>query len=110
MANKAFVKDLSKAIKKSDLGGSQELTPGTTGRRFEPEGGVNSLNKRIHKESKFADDNKNLPFTFSKPKKAQRQIIVECKNCGALKLVNKTTVGVICSECKQYSGVEEINE
>ena len=110
MPNKAFIQDVSKGIKNSDLGGSRELTPGAVGRRYEPEVGVQKHNERIHKESKWADDNKNLPFTFSKPKKAQRQKLVKCKNCGALKYVNKTTVGIICNECKEYSGVEEINE
>jgi len=109
MANKELTKAISKGLKKSNLGGSKELSPGT-GRRFEPAGGVNKLNERIHKESKWADDNKNLPFTFSKPRKAQKAKTVKCKNCGAIKSVNKNTVGVICTECKQYSGVEEINE
>jgi len=109
MANNQFVKDLSKGIKQSDLGGSKEISPGSVGRRYEPEAGVKKHNERIHKESKWADDNRNLPFSFSKPKKAQRSKIVKCKNCGAIKSVNKNTVGVICSECKQYSAVEEID-
>ena len=107
---KAITKAVSDHLKKSDLGGSKELSPGATGRRYTPESGVRKHNERIHKESKWADDNKNLPFTFSKPKKAQRQKLVKCKNCGALKYVNKATVGIICNDCKEYSGVEEINE
>ena len=43
-----------------------ELSPGSTKRRWIPEGGEQRLRDRIHKESKFVDDHKNLPFTFAK--------------------------------------------
>lgn len=110
MVNKELSKAVSKHLKKSNLGGSKELSPGSTGRRYEPASGVKKHNERIHKESKYMDDNKKLPFTFSKPKKSQKTKLVKCKNCGDIKRVNKNTVGVICESCKQYSGVEEINE
>lgn len=110
MANSELTKAISKGIKNSDLGGSSELTPGTTGRRFEPSEGTANLNRRIHKESKWADDNKNLPFTFSKPTRPQKQKLAKCTNCGDIKWVNKNTVGIVCAACKQYSSVEEIDE
>jgi len=110
MVNKALTNDIAKGLKNVDLGGSKELPAGATPRRYEPAGGVNKHNERIHNESKWVDENRNLPFTFSKPNKDQRQKLVKCLNCGALKMVNKNTVGVICSGCKQYSSVEEIND
>ena len=110
MANSELTKALSKKLKQSNLGGSQELTPGATGRRFEPAEGVNNLNKRIHKESKFVDENKNLPFTFSKPKKSARGCYKKCATCGDIKHVNINTVGIECKKCHSYSSLEEIDE
>lgn len=108
--NNEIKKAVTRHLKKSDLGGSKELSPGATGRRYTPAEGVKKHNERIHRESKWADENKKLPFTFSKPAKAKRAKTVKCKNCGAIKSVNINTVGVICNDCKQYSAVEEINE
>ena len=89
--------------------GTSELRPGVTPRRWEPEGGVNSLNKRIHKESKFADDNKNLPFSFKKPPKTGgRLVLVRCDNCGNVSNGTKTTVGIICNKCNKFSTVSEV--
>ena len=106
----AITKSITDALKKSNLGGSKELAPGSTPRRFEPNEGTRSLEKRIHRESKYTDDHKKMPFSFSKPKKAQSQKIVRCKNCGEIYQVNKNCVGITCTACKQYSGVEEIDE
>lgn len=103
--NKEFVKDFSKVVLNEDA--SSRLSPGS-GRRYDPASGVRKHNEKIHRESKFADNYKNLPFTFSKPKKPKAQIIVRCCNCGHITSVNKNTVGVICSECKIYSSVKEI--
>ena len=86
-----------------------ELNPGSTGRRWIPEGGVRKHNERIHRESKFADDYKNLPFEFSKPKKSKRSITVKCKSCGYITSVSKNTIGMICPECKKYSAVEVVD-
>lgn len=92
-----------------DLGVS-ELRPGVTPRRWEPEGGVGKLNKRIHKESKFADNHKNLPFSFSKPYKPKGRLkCFTCDNCGKLINGSSVTVGVICSNCKKFSTVSEVN-
>lgn len=108
MVNKEFTKDVAKAIKDSSLGGSKELTPGVTPRRYEPAGGVRQHNERIHRESKWVDANKNLPFSFSKPKKPTRGAIVRCLNCGRLTTASINTVGIICVGCNTYSAVEEV--
>lgn len=88
--------------------GAGELRPGATPRRWEPECGVKKLNDKIHKESKFADDHKNLPFSFRKPPKpiAKSSILV-CDNCGAYVGGTVATVGIICRSCNQYSTVSE---
>lgn len=103
--NKEFTKDFSKAVLKEDIN-SSELPSGSK-RRYDPTGGVRKHNERIHRESKFIDNHKNLPFSFSKPTKLKKQIIVECCNCGYTSYVNRDTVGIICSECKKYSAVKE---
>lgn len=103
--NDEYSKNIAKHLKNQGMG---ELEPGTTGRRYEPAEGVNNLNKRIHKESEYTDRNKNMPFTFSKPKKAKRSVVRICSNCKRLVSVNKDTVGIICRYCKEYASVEEV--
>jgi len=104
--NEQFKRDLQKHIKKTPL--NQELTPGSTPRRYEPHGGVNKHNARIHRESKIADA-KNLDFTFRKPPKAKgRSAYVECDNCGYITSATTVTAGIICPECKQFSTVTEV--
>jgi len=89
--------------------GIGELRPGATGRRWEPEEGVSKLNKRIHKESKFADDNKNLPFSFNKPLKSKvKSSFVKCDNCGNISMGTRYTIGIICRSCGEYSKVSEV--
>lgn len=89
--------------------GVGELRPGATPRRWEPEGGVKKLNEKIHRESKFADDNKNLPFTFRKPPKPiGRSAVLVCDNCGAYVGGTNVTVGVICRSCNKFSTVSEV--
>jgi len=86
-----------------------ELSPGTTPRRYIPEGGLGKLRSKIHKESKQFDMHGNLPFTFSKPKKSGRQKYVECSNCGRILTVGVNTVGIICESCKSYASVKEVS-
>jgi hypothetical protein len=104
--NKSFVDDLSKAIKNSDI--EQRITPGSVGRRYEPPIGVKKHNERIHKESKYADDNKKLPFSFSKPSKSKKSKLVKCCNCDNITYASINTIGIICSNCHKYSAVEEV--
>lgn len=89
--------------------GTAELRPGATPRRWEPEGGTNKLNQRIHKESKFADSHKNLPFSFRKPHKAVGgPSLVKCDNCGAVTYGTTKTVGIICKQCNKFSSVSGV--
>lgn len=89
--------------------GIGELRPGVTPRRYEPEGGVGKLNERIHRESKFADTHKNLPFSFRKPyKPVGRASAVQCDNCGNITYGTSATVGIICKKCNKFSTVTEV--
>ena len=90
--------------------GLGELRPGATPRRWEPEGGVKKLNDKIHRESKYADNYKNLPFSFRKPfKPLGKSSLIRCNNCGNLSYGTSSTVGMICSKCKQFSSVEVVS-
>lgn len=87
--------------------GVGELKPGAAPRRWEPEQGVGKLNARIHREN--SNSNQNLPYTFGKlSKPVGKPRVVKCDNCGHLLAVSTTTVGVICSCCKKFSGVTEV--
>jgi formylmethanofuran dehydrogenase subunit E len=89
--------------------GIGELRPGSLPRRWEPEEGVRKLNERIHKESKFADEHKKLPFSFRKPPKPiSSPAVVQCENCGNISYATKATVGMVCSACKKFSKVKEV--
>ena len=96
---------------KSHIGGKSigELSPGSTKRRYEPIGGLSRHNERIHRESKYVDNNKDLPFTFSKPKRNIKSKYIRCLSCGNITRVSKNTVGIICSSCKKYSKIEEVD-
>lgn len=85
-----------------------ELDPGSTGRRWEPDGGVNKLNDQIHRESRFVDEHKNMPFSFSKPTRPKKSKIIKCGCCGYVVSVPKNTVGMICKKCNKYVSVEGV--
>ena len=89
--------------------GIGELSPGTSPRRWEPAGGINKHREKIHRESSYADKNKNLSFTFSKPRKSGPKQYMECTNCGHTVHVSINTVGIICIECKTYVNVKEVS-
>jgi rubrerythrin len=76
------------------------------GRRWIPEGGLGKHNERIHKGSKIADS-KNLPFTFSKPKR-ESSAYFECEECGRTFASGKNTVMVICPVCKKLTKARKI--
>lgn len=102
-----FKRDISKGLAKEPL--NQVLTPGATPRRYEPECGVQKHNERIHRESKYADSHKNLPFSFRKPPKPKgRSTYVKCDNCGHITTGTTATVGIICVECNKFSTVTEV--
>jgi hypothetical protein len=104
--NEQFNRDVAKHVKQTPL--NQELSPGSTPRRYEPKGGINKHNARIHRESKISDG-KNLDFNFKKPAKALgRTATVECDNCGFVTSGTTATAGIICPECKEFSTVTEV--
>ncbi len=88
--------------------GVGELSPGTTKRRWDPEGGLKAHNEKIHRESSYMDHHGNLPFAFSKPRKSGRRQYKECDKCGHVVYVSVNTVGIICNECKAYVNVKEV--
>lgn len=87
-----------------------ELSPGATGRRWIPEGGERRHNEKIHRESKFADDHKNLPFELSRPPRQGKQVSYVCVGCGYMLFARKNTVMVACPDCKKATKVVRINE
>ena len=82
--------------------------PAGSPRRWIPEGGIQKHRERIHRESKFADDNKKLPFTFSKPFKDKKYITFECVECGKIIQGTKNAVLCICPVCKKVVKIMEI--
>lgn len=103
--NEQFIRDVTKAVKETKL--NQVLEPGATPRRYVPAQGLRKHNERIHEESKLSD-NKNLPFTFSKPRKSGRSSYFTCDNCGYTFSAATNTVGVVCNECKKFSTCTEL--
>ena len=79
-------------------------------RRWIPPGGLKRHNEKIHRESKIADDHKNLPFTFSKPTKDKRHEWFECVECGRVISAPVNTVMCVCSDCKKATKVKVIKE
>lgn len=106
--NEQFFKDVAKGLKQEPL--NQVLSPGSTPRRYEPAIGEKRHRERIHKESKIADDYKNLPFNFSKPRKPGRNTYFRCNNCGYIFGASVNTVGAVCNECKKFSTCTEIED
>ena len=106
--NKQFINDLKKGIANTKI--NQELSPGSTDRRYEPSIGTKKHNERIHKESKYTDEHKNLQFTFGKPPKAKgRFVYIRCDSCGHITPATSITVGIVCRECKKFSSVTEVS-
>ena len=87
-----------------------ELSPGATSRRWIPEGGERRHNEKIHRESKFADDHKNLPFELSRPPRRGKQEPYVCAVCGYFLYARKNTVMVACPDCKKATKVVKIDE
>lgn len=78
-------------------------------RRYLPDEGERKLHEKIHRESKLADQ-KNLPFTFSKPEHPRKQALFGCSECGYIFFAPKNTVMIICSKCKKLSKVEKMDD
>jgi len=106
--NQQFIKDLQKGVAQSPSV-NQILDPGSP-RRYEPSSGLKRHNERIHKESKMADNYKNLPFSFRKPIKPKgRSAYLKCNNCGHVTVGSTATVGIICNNCNKFSTVTEVD-
>lgn len=107
MVNSEFIKDLQKGITQAPSA-NQILEPGTP-RRYEPAMGLKKHRERIHKESRYASEHKNLPFSFRKPPKPiGRNAYLKCDNCGHITSGSTATVGIICNNCKKFSTVTEV--
>ncbi len=105
--NKQYNDDIAKYVKNTEI--NQSLAPGATPRRYEPNGGVQKHRERIHKESRYADEHKKLPFTFRKPPKpVGRNTVVACDNCGNITSGTTATVGIVCRACGKFSKVHEV--
>lgn len=106
--NKQYIKDLQKGI--TNTPSLQQELPAGSGRRYEPTLGTRKHNERIHQESKYTDDHKNLPFTFSKPQKPKGpSTYIKCDNCGNISVATTVTVGIICKKCNKFSSVTEVD-
>ena len=87
-----------------------DLSPGSTPRRWIPEGGERKHRERIHRESKQVDDHGKLPFTFSKPPKAKRHAWFRCVECGKEVSASVNTIMYACPDCKKATKVERVEE
>jgi hypothetical protein len=79
-------------------------------RRWLPDIGERKHNEKIHRESKIADDYKNLPFKFSKPKKDKRYTRFECIECSGVLFAPINTIMCVCHNCKKTTKVEKLNQ
>ena len=86
-----------------EIGG---LSVGSTLRRYIPEGGLEKHNAKIRRESKLANDHKNLPFTLSKPPRRVGSAWFACVECGRTLSASKNTVMYVCPDCKKLTKVE----
>ena len=79
------------------------------GRRWVPEGGLQKLRSKIHKESKATDNHGKMPYTFSKPIR-KSSAWCECVECGRTFSATKNTYMVACPVCKKLTKVRKLNE
>lgn len=64
--------------------------------------------EKIHKESKFADDNKNLPFTFSKPKKPKpNRDAYQCSECSRIIPMDAPRTHAIACRCGNFMVIDK---
>lgn len=84
-----------------------ELSPGSTPRRWIPEGGIKKHVDKIRRESKIADA-KKLPFTFSKPPRRVKHQWFECVVCGRELEAPINTIMCVCPVCKKVTKVKVI--
>jgi len=89
---------------------ASELSPGSTPRRWVPEGGLRNHVDKIRRESKIADDYKKLPFKFSKPPRDKKHEWFECVECGRIVSAPVNTIMYACPDCKKATKVIKIEE
>ena len=86
-----------------------ELSPGSVSRRWLPKGGERAYRDKVHREGKFADEHKNLPFELSKPSRRVGHGWFACAECGRVLLASKNTVMCVCLDCKKLTKVEVLD-
>lgn len=83
--------------------------PMADGRRWIPEEGMRRHKQKIQYESKLAD-RKNLPYTISKPSARKSCTVFACVECGYQFSGSRSTVMVVCPDCKKLTKCEELYE
>lgn len=64
--------------------------------------------EKIHRESKFADDHKNLPFTFSKPKKSKpNRDVYQCGKCDRIIRMDASRTHAIACRCGNFMVIDK---
>jgi hypothetical protein len=72
--------------------------------------GKKKYREMIHKDSKKADQ-KNLPYTFSRPKKDKPlNTYFKCEKCSRESAVSEETYMVICAACKHLNKVKNLKK
>jgi hypothetical protein len=72
------------------------------------ENGPRKYKEHISKDSKRSDNNMNLPYKFSKPRKEKNSNIpFVCIKCAKVLFVNEDAVLVECGSCSQLNRVRE---
>ncbi len=65
--------------------------------------------EKIHRDSKFADNNKDLPFTFSKSKKSKpNRDVYQCSKCERVIPMDASRTHAIVCRCNNFIVVEEV--
>lgn len=73
--------------------------------------GARQYNERISRESKFAEDSKNLPYKFSKPRKEKLlRVYFRCDFCGHESAITDETILVICGSCKKLNRIKNFTK
>jgi hypothetical protein len=92
--NDEFIKDLVKASKTdNDI---------STGRRYEPKGGMAKHRAMIDKDTKMSDKYSNLPFTFGNISKSAPSMVKLCEECMSSISCTKNSIGAICNKCNKF--------
>lgn len=70
--------------------------------------GPKAYKNRIKRDSEFADKSKDLPYSFSKPKKTKpARVYVECGDCSKDLFVTDEAILVVCGSCKGITRIKD---